>query len=88
MISSVAKEATTTSAGDNRACSDGGYRKNKCGGSEGIGNRGRTEYGSSSKKGPIRNGNRSREELLCMQRIQAHGPSLQKLRSERKDSRK
>ena len=88
MISSVAKEATTASAGNNRACSDGGYRKNKCGGSKGIGNRGRTEYGSSSKKGSIHNGNKSEEELLCMQRIWAHGPSLQKSRSERKGSRK
>ena len=88
MTSSVAKEVTTASAGDNRACSNGGYRKNKCGGSEGIGNRSRTEYGSSSKKRPIHNGNRLRKELLCVRRIWAYGPSLQKLRSERKGSRK
>ena len=34
---SVAEEATIASAGDNRACSDGGNRKDECGGSEGTG---------------------------------------------------
>ena len=62
--------------------------ENKCSGSERIGNRGRTEYRSFSKKEPICNGNRLREELLYMQRIQIHGPSLQKSRSEKKSSRK
>jgi len=33
----VAEEATIASAGDNRACSDGGNRKDECGGSEGTG---------------------------------------------------
>jgi len=37
---SVAKKATTASAGDNRACSNGGSRKNKCGGSKRIRARG------------------------------------------------
>jgi len=36
MTTSVAKEATTSSAGDNRACSDGRGRKNKYGGGKGI----------------------------------------------------
>ena len=30
MTFGVAEEATTASAGDNRACSDGGYRENEC----------------------------------------------------------
>ena len=42
----VAEEATIASAGDNRACSDGGCGENKCGSSEGSG--ARTEYGGSS----------------------------------------
>ena len=43
---SVAEEATIASAGDNRACSDGGYGKNECSSGEGI--RAGTEYGGSS----------------------------------------
>jgi len=37
MTLGVAEEATTASAGDNRACSDGGSRENKCGSVERIG---------------------------------------------------
>ena len=33
---SVAEEATASSAGDNRACSNGGNREDKCGGSERV----------------------------------------------------
>ena len=36
MTISVAEEANA-SAGDNRACSDGGSGKNECGGSERVG---------------------------------------------------
>ena len=43
---SVAEEATIASAGNNRACSNGGCGENECGSSEGI--RARTEYGGSS----------------------------------------
>jgi len=46
MILSVAKEANTSSAGNNRACSDGGSREDKCSGSQRLG--GRTECGGSS----------------------------------------
>ena len=46
MTISVAEEATIASAGDNRACSDGGCGENECGSSEGS--RARTEYGGSS----------------------------------------
>ena len=37
MILSVAEEATIASAGNNRACSDGGNQKDECSGSEGTG---------------------------------------------------
>jgi len=48
MTLGVAEEAAIASAGDNRACSDGGCGENKCGSGEGIGARGRTECGGSS----------------------------------------
>ena len=37
MTLGVAEEATITSAGDNRACSNGRGRKDKCSGCEGTG---------------------------------------------------
>jgi len=43
---SVAEEATIASAGDNKACSDGGCGENECSSGEEI--RARTEYGGSS----------------------------------------
>jgi len=42
MTFGVAEEATTASAGDNGACSDGGNREDECSGCEGTG----TEYGA------------------------------------------
>ena len=51
MTIGVAEEATTASAGDNRACSDGGCGENECGSGERIGARGGTECGGSSEKG-------------------------------------
>ena len=55
MILSVAEEANASSVGNNRAYSDGGGRKDKCGGSQrcrtGIGNGG-------SKKGLLCDGSR------------------------------
>ena len=36
MTISVAEEATASSAGDNKSCSDGGNRKDECGGVERI----------------------------------------------------
>jgi len=35
----MAEEATASSAGNNRACSDRGNKKNKCGGNERVGAR-------------------------------------------------
>ena len=70
MTPSMAKEATTASAGNNRACSDGGNRKDECGGSEGTG----VGCGGSSKKESLRYGSRLGTELLCMWGIWAHGP--------------
>jgi len=83
MTLSVAKEANA-SAGDNRACSDRRDRENECGGRErtGAGDRG------FSKTGSLCYGSRSREELLCLQRIRAHGPLLQESGNERKSGRK
>ena len=72
MTISVAEEATTSLAGDNKACSDGRGRKNKCGSSEvvGIGD------GSSSQNGPLYYRSELGKELLCLQRFWAHGLSL------------
>ena len=62
MIFGVAKEATTVSAGDNEACSDGRYRKDECGGRERI----RAECKDFSKMESLCYGHRSWEELLCL----------------------
>ena len=48
MTPSVAKEATTASAGDNGACSDGRSGENERGSGKGIGSRSRAEYGDPS----------------------------------------
>ena len=48
MTISVAEEATASSAGDNKACSNGGSRENEYGSGEEIGNRSRAEYGGAS----------------------------------------
>ena len=72
MTISVTKEATASSAGDNRAYSDGGNRKDKHGGGKRI----RIRCRDSSKTGSLCNGGRSGEELLCLQRIWTYGPSL------------
>jgi len=52
----VAEEATTSSAGNNRVCSNGRDREDKCGSGKRV--RGGTEYGSSSKMGPLCYGSR------------------------------
>ena len=54
MTISVAEEATASSAGDNEACSDGGNRKDECGGCE----RARAGNGGSSEKRPLCNEDR------------------------------
>ena len=81
---SVAEEATTASAGDNGACSDGGCGENKCSSIERIGDWEWTECRRPSQTGPFCNGNRLREELLCMRGFWAYGPSLQESGAERK----
>jgi len=73
---SVAEEANAFSAGDNRACSNGRSKENKYSSGERI----RTRNGGFSKKRPLYNGSGQGEELLCLWRIWAYGPSLQKLR--------
>ena len=74
MTFGVAEEAAITSAGDNRVCSDGGCGKNECGGSEGTG----AGYRGSSKMGFLCYRDGSGLELLHLQGIRAHGPTLQK----------
>jgi len=49
MTSSMAKEANTSSASDNRACSNRRSRENKCGNDEKAGTKGR----SSPQKKPL-----------------------------------
>ena len=70
----VAEEATTASAGDNRACSDRGCGKNECGSDKRIGARDRTECRGSSEKGPVCYGSRQGEELLHLWGFWALGP--------------
>jgi len=82
MTLSVVEEANAFSVGDNRTCSDRRSRENEYSSGERI----RTRDGGSSKKGPLCNESGQREKLLCLQRIWAHGLSLQKLRK-RKGSR-
>ena len=82
---SMVKEATTFSAGDNRACSDGRCGEDKCGSSKRVG--GRAKYGGSSEMGPLFHRNRPGKELLCLWRLWAHSLPLQESRSERKGSR-
>jgi len=74
MTLSVAEEANASSAGNNRACSNRRSGKNECSDDEGIGAGDR-----APKKRPLRDGGGPGEELLCMQRIWAYCPSLQKL---------
>ena len=81
MTISVAEEANAL-AGNNRACSDGGNRADKCGGSERCGTRG----WSPSKKGSLCYGGKSGMKLLCLWGFWAHGPSLQELGIERESS--
>ena len=73
MTIGVAEEVTTASAGDNRACSDGGCGKNECGSGERIGARDGAECGSSSEKESFCYGGRLGEKLLCLWRIRAYG---------------
>ena len=80
----MAEEVTAPSAGDNRACSDGRDRKDKCGGGEGIRARGM----DSSKTGSLCYGSEPREELLHLWGFWAHGPPLQEQWKREADGRK
>jgi len=72
ITTSVAEKANASSAGNNRACSDGRDQKDEYSSSE----RFRAEDGGSSKKRPLCYGNRQREKLLCLWGFWAHGPPL------------
>ena len=74
MIFSVAEEANTFSADNNRACSDRRGRENEYSGGKEI----RIGDGGFSKKGLLCYGSRSWEELLHIWRFWAYGLSLQK----------
>ena len=63
MTPSVAEEATTSSAGDNRACSNGGSREDKCGDNTTAAE---DRVGAMQ---PICHGGRQREELLYLWRF-------------------
>ena len=69
---SVVKEANTSSASNNQACFNGRSGENK------YGNDKRTRTWDISKKRSLCDGGEQEKELLHLQRIQAHSPSLQK----------
>ena len=69
---SVAKETNTFSAGNNRACSDGGSREDECG--DGMAT---AENRVGTMQLICHRGGQG-EELLCLWRIWAHGLPLQK----------
>ena len=76
MTTSVTKKARNTiSAGNNRAHSDERSRKDKCGSSKKSGTRTRDK---AAKKRPLYYRHRQRKKLLCVWRIWAHSPILQK----------
>ena len=62
MILSMAEEANTFSADNNRACSNRGSREDQCSDGEGMG----TGSGGIFKKGPLHDGSRQGEELLYL----------------------
>jgi len=69
---SIAEEANTSSAGANKACSNGGSRKDKCG----DGERTRTGNRGAFQKRPLCYRSRSGKKLLCLWRIWTHGSPL------------
>ena len=69
---SVAEEANASLAGANKACSNGGSRKDKCGDGEGT----RAGGSGTFQKRPLCYGSRLGKKLLCLQRIWAHSPPL------------
>ena len=72
MTINVAEEANASSAGANKACSNGGSRKDECSDGEGTGAGGRDAF----QKRSLCYESRSRKKLLCLRRIWAHGPPL------------
>jgi len=75
----VAEEATTASAGNNRACSNGRDREDEFGSGERCRTRGRC----SSKTGSLYYGGGLGTELLCLWGFWAYGLTLQESRTER-----
>ena len=75
-ILSVVEEVNAFSVGDNRTCSNGRSRENKCSSGKRIG----TSNGSSPKKRSLHDGSGQGEKLLYLQRIWAHSLLLQKSR--------
>ena len=80
MTISVAKEANTSPVGNNRACSNGGSRKDKCSDGEGTGTGGR----GVSQKRPLCYRSRLGKKLLCLWRIWAHCRNRRRIAEERR----
>ena len=72
MTISVAEEANVFLASNNRACSNGRSREDKCSSGKIV----RTGCRDSSKKRFLCDRGGQGEELLCLWRIWAHGPPL------------
>ncbi len=70
MTLSVAEEANAFSAGNNRACSNGESREDKCGNGMTIAE---NRVGAIQ---PICYRSRQREKLLCLWRFWVYGPLL------------
>ena len=82
-ILSVAEKARKAiSAGNNRTHSNGGSKKDKCGDGVPI------AKSKVSATQPLYNRSRQEEELLYLQRIQAHGPTLLEQGAEKWGNRK
>ena len=88
MTISIAKEATASSAGDNKACSDRGHRKDKHSGSQRYRAETRTEHKGFSEMGPLCYGNRQGEELLCLWRFWIYSLLLQEQRKRKANGKK
>jgi len=66
----MAKKANAFSAGDNRACSNGGSGEDKCNSGMGI------RHGGFTQKSLLCDVNRPGKELLCLWGFWAYGPPL------------
>jgi len=75
------KTGHVSSVGNNRAYSDGGSGKDKCG------NNTPSIEGRGCSKKPLCYKYKQRKKLLCMQRIWAHSLTLQKQRAKNQGGR-